>query len=108
MLLPRQGPPPTLAGGASSLAPGARNRARAASTVVLTAVPESPEIDLAIVFLADARGVASRPLRTAQAPPRGSLRLIGFGATDRAGRKGVGIKRAGHVLVAGWNCSAAT
>jgi hypothetical protein len=79
----------------------------------LGAIPVTGEIphpnravDAAILVLSQGIALPIRARRGASddEPPWTLLRLMGFGATDPAGRSGFGIKRYADVPAAGWGC----
>ena len=63
-------------------------------------------VDAAILRLERRVAVPLRPRRgfDGNEPPRGLVRLVGFGAVDRLARSGFGIKRRVDVPVTGWGC----
>jgi hypothetical protein len=71
--------------------------------------PPLASLDAALIVLDRPTSVAPYPLRLASdsAPPRGYVRLIGFGATDVRGFSGAGVRRLVDVLAEGWGCDPA-
>lgn len=65
-------------------------------------------MDAALLFLDSDVPQAPRSRRGAaeSEAPSGAVRLIGFGATDAAGKRGYGVKRMVDVPVLGWGCDA--
>lgn len=71
--------------------------------------PPYARLDIALIVLDEPTRVAPYPLRPASdsAPPRGEVRLIGFGAIDALGVRGAGSRRLVDVPMMGWGCDPA-
>lgn len=68
--------------------------------------PAGDDLDAVLLHLQSPAAVVPAPLSLDEpaAPPRGIVRMVGFGATEPTGRAGFGRKRYADVSAAGWGC----
>lgn len=80
-----------------------------ARSAPVVAAFEHPWLDAAILQIDKSLDVLSRARRSASdaTPPRGTLRLVGFGVNDFRLGTGFGTKREADVIARGWGCDGA-
>jgi len=77
-----------------------------ATALVVEVVDEArhPELDVAVLTLAEDVDVQVRPRRRSTEPPAGVVRLVGYGVEDPRTMAGFGIRHRVDVPVDGWGC----